>query len=287
MKRGVKYYLMLVLVGAALYGVYHVMVSVLDAPLYLVLLVYLTIMAAYLHFNRKNAWAVRGNYYYISGNIELARTTLKKAIDAGTKSPSAHIYYALILLRQEKNTAEAFKLLEKVKSLITSVMDERNYITALATCYWLDGNLDKGIEVLEDMRNGHEYTNAGVLTTLGFMYIIKGNYDAARKVTQEALADDESYGAAWDNMGQICYKIGDMAGAKENFNKALEKRENLADANYYLGLIAEQDGETASAAEYFRKASICTLGFFNTATAEKINAKYEEYVELSEREGDE
>ena len=277
MKRSKKHYIVLALVAAGLYGLYILLMLVLGLQLYVLLLTYLAIVLTFYLINRKNMWAVRGNYFYITGNYVQARRLLEKAVKANTKSPSAHIYYSLILLREDKKSAEALKLLERARAHCTSVMDERNLIIATATCLWLEGRRDEAVKTLDDMRTKHEYISAGALTTLGYMHFVMGNYDAAREATALAMEDDPTYGAAWDNMGQICYKTGDATGAKQNFIAALQKTENLADANYYLGMIYEAQGDETTAREHFRKAHICTIGLFNSITADDCLKKYKQY----------
>ena len=277
MKRTTRHYIILALIALGLYGMYIVIMPVLGLPLYVLLLAYLAVIVVVYLINRKNTWAVRGNYFYVTGNYVQAKPLLDKAIAAGTKSPAAHTYRALLHLKEDKDAAAAYALLDKAAALSGSVMDERNRITALASCHWLDGRIDDGINVLEDMRASHEYINAGVLTTLGYLYLTKGDFDKAIEITQLAMADDPEYGAAWDNMGQIHYKMGDVSAAKENFRTALAKKENLADSNYFLGLIAEADEDSAVAADHFRRAHICTIGLFNTATPQQIEQKYMQY----------
>ena len=272
-------YLIIGLIGASMYGLYIVMVPILELPFSLLLLAYFAIVFTAYFLGRKSIWALRGNYYYIIGSHVQARKLLARAVKANTKSPQAYIYYSLILLREDKNSKDALGLLEKARLRCNNVLDERNLLTAISACHWLDGRRDAAIQVLEGLRAQHEYTNAGALATLGFMYLYQGNLDAARELTLLAMEDNPSYGANWDNMGQICYKAGDFAAAKENFRIALEKTENLADANYYLGLILEDEGDTEAAKEYFRRAHISTVGLFNSVTEEETLAKYKQYFE--------
>ena len=277
LKRSPSRYIVLALVAAALYALYAVIVLWQQQPMWVLILVYFAIAAVFCFLNRRNIWAVRGNYAYMVNNHERARRLLKRATDAGTKSPTAYIYYALLLLREDKNYQESLVLLEKAMPYCTNPVYERNLLTAKASCHWLGGDSAAAIDTLEDMRKRHEYSNAGALTTLGYMYLTSGRFDDAMEVTALAIEDNPAYGAAWDNLGQINYKQGDMEAAKENFKLALSKTENLADAHYFLGLIYEAEGDPETAKEHFRRASISTIGIFNTITEEQAQAKYDEY----------
>lgn len=180
-------------------------------------------------------------------------------------------------VQEDKDAKTAFGLLESAQKLSKTVIDERNALTTLASCHWLSGDAQKGIDVLEDTRAKHEYTNAGVLTTLGYLYFTQDNFEKAIEISQLAMEDDPEHGAAWDNVGQVRYKQGDIEAAKENFLTALSKRENLADSNYLLGLIYESEGNLDDAKEYFRRAAICTISIYNTTTAEQVEEKYNQY----------
>jgi len=277
MKRGLKHYLVLGLTALALYALYVLIVLIWQQPVPLLLLAYAVIVVVFCFINRTSIRAVRGNYAYVTGNYERARRLLKRVTAAGTKSPTAYIYYSLLLLREDKNYTEALMWLEKAGPHCNNALYERNMLTAMASCHWLGGNHAAAIKILEDMRAQHEYTNAAALTTLGYMYLSTGSFDKAEEATQLAIKDNEAYGAAWDNLGQISYIKGDMEAAKEYFKAALSKTENLADANYHLGLIHEAEGDKDAAKDYFRRAAACTIGLFNTVTEEQAQAKYNEY----------
>jgi tetratricopeptide (TPR) repeat protein len=248
-------------------------------PFWVLLLTYVAIIITFYWLNRRSIWALQGNYLYAVGQKERAKLVLQKAVKAGTKSPSAYIYLALMAVQQDKDSQTAFELLERAQALPNTIISERNLLTTLASCHWLTGDVQKGIEVLEDMRANHEYTNAGVLTTLGYMYLVQGEYDKAIELSELAMEDDPSHGAAWDNIGQVRYKQGDMEAAKENFITALSKRENLADSAYYLGMIYEAEGNLEEAKESFRRAAICTISVYNSITAEMVEEKYKQYHE--------
>ena len=272
-----KRYAVILSAALVLYGLYIGIMVLGGQPLWVLLLAYIAIIAAFYWLNRRSIWSVRGNYYYVMGLKERAKPVLQKAVAAGTKSPSSYIYLALMAVQEDRDTETAFALLEKARGLANTVIDERNALTTLASCHWLSGDAPKAIEVLENMRATHEYTNAGVLTTLGYLYFTQGEFDKAVEISRLAMEDDPGHGAAWDNVGQVHYKQGDMEAAKENFRTALSKRENLADSAYFLGLIYEAEGNEDEAKEYFRRAAICTVSIYNSVTAEMVDEKYKQY----------
>lgn len=69
---------------------------------------------------------------------------------------------------------------------------------------------------------------------------------------------------AWNNMGQIYFKEGNIAEARRCYAKALEIEPNNADVNYNAGLAAMADGDLEKAEEHFGKAA-GTQGDLNAA----------------------
>ena len=69
---------------------------------------------------------------------------------------------------------------------------------------------------------------------------------------------------AWNNMGQIYFKEGNIAEARRCYAKALEIEPNNADVNYNAGLAAMADGDLEKAEEYLGKAA-GTQGDLNAA----------------------
>jgi len=277
MNEKIKRYLLLFLAAIVLYGLYIGIMVYGGQPFWVLLVTYAAVLVVFYWFNRRNIWSLQGNYAYVTGHKARAKPLPEKAVAAGTKSPSAYIYLALMAVQEDKDAKTALELLERGRKLTNTVIDERNLLTTLASCHYLSGDVDKAIQVLEDMRATHEYTNAGVLTTLGYLYIVQGDYDKAIEISNLAMEDDPSHGAAWDNLGQVYYNKGDMQAAKENFHTALSKRVNLADSCYFLGLIYEAEESVDEAKEYFRRAAICTISVYNTVTEEQAQKKYKQY----------
>lgn len=242
-------------------------------PIFVWLPVYILIILFLYIKNRKNTWAVKGNFYYINGQYEPARLYLKKAIDANCKSYAAYLYYSILILREDGNTKDAFLYLDKAAKHKKNVLEERGMLTTLATCYWIDGRIDKGIKILEDIRKNHSYINETALTTLGYLYLLQQNYTKAIEITQLALDIDPENASAWDNMGQIYFKQNEPNIAKQHFLKAVGYRDGLVDSNYFLGVIFENEGDIETSQTYFKKASICQIDRFNTVTKQQIDDK--------------
>ncbi|MBO4453745.1 MAG: tetratricopeptide repeat protein [Paludibacteraceae bacterium] len=79
--------------------------------------------------------------------------------------------------------------------------------------------------------------------------------DAEKIAIYQKAADLFNDYRAWNNMGQIYFKNGNIAEARRCYSKALEIEPNNADVNYNAGLAAMADGDLAKAEEYFGKAA--------------------------------
>ncbi|MDR1663493.1 MAG: tetratricopeptide repeat protein [Clostridiales bacterium] len=232
----------------------------------------LAVSLVYMAVFHADCAAVMANYHHIKGNTASAEKLYKFALARKTKSPQAHINYAIMLIRRGE-AKEALPLLERAYALCAKPLMLKNLLLTKASCNWALGDIDEAIAILEKMRKDYEYVNDRVLSTLAFMYLKKGELDKADALSRKAIEDTPSAHAAWDNLGQIEYLRGDFSKAKEMFNKALEFKADLPDSLYYLGVIAKAENETARASEYFNQALACEITALNTVTREQIEGE--------------
>ena len=277
MGQRIKRNLMAVAIGIFLYIIYFVIVVYFERSIWELIGTYVVILSAAYFLNRKTIWALRGNYAYVVGRTEVARKYLQKAVNSGTKSPSAYIYLALLLVKYDNNATDAFKHLEQAIKIARDKTEERTAIITQATCHYMNGDTDAAIKVLEEMRKNHDYVNANANITLGYLYLRANRLDEAKHVTDLAIEEEPTSAAAWDNLGQILYAKNEIDEARKAFEAALERKSSMADSNYYMGLICEVADEKAQAKEYFRQASISPFTSFNTITQEQADEKYNEY----------
>lgn len=90
------------------------------------------------------------------------------------------------------------------------------------------------------------------------------NDNHEKMVIYKKAADRFNDYRAWNNMGQIYFKEGNIAEARRCYAKALEIEPNNADVNYNAGLAAMADGDLEKAEEHFGKAA-GTQGDLNAA----------------------
>lgn len=214
-------------------------------------------------------FGMAGNMYYFVKKFDKARKYYSLAAKLNTINVPALYNYGIMLLHDGKSK-EALALFERAQKYNTKLIYEKNIPLAMGSCYWLMGNIDKAIELMEGLEEKYSYVNVSTLTTLGYLYILKEDYDKAEEYTKRALDDIPEHAPAWDNMGQIYFNKGDMPKAKEYFQKALEYRENMPDSLYYMGIIAKNEGDLDTAKKYLDRALNCNVTALNTVTVEEI-----------------
>lgn len=250
----------------------------LGGPWYSYVLVYAAIILVY---SLLNYGTVIGNLGYVAqvflNNKPLAYKLYEKAIQHNTKSNYALTAYGLDLLRggQTEKALDIFEMNLKVKNIkpLFVKYTESN----LATCYWKLGDVKKAIEILEGMYEKYEVFTPDFYTTFGYMFIEDGDYEQALYFTKEALHDNREHGPAYDNMGQIYFRQGEYEKASRYFRKGL-KYKTMADSQYYLGLIAETQGDKEDAKKYFTEAHETPSSSLSTVLPEQIDEKYEQYL---------
>ncbi len=218
--------------------------------------------------------AITANYNYALGNGEKAERFFIQATTNNTKNPITYLNYA-IMLSHRGEAQKAIKLLEKAETLNPKVLTLKNILLTKATCYWIAGDIDKGINLLLKLIDTYEYANPNVLTTLGFLYILKDDFDNATKYSKKALLDDPNYLLAYDNLGQIEYRRGFYDKALQYFIKVTEQY-SYPDSLYYLALIYIQKNDIEKAKIYLEKAYNCNVTALNTVTKKMIENKLNE-----------
>lgn len=210
-----------------------------------------------------------GNYFYMTRKPDKAMKYYEKAVKMKTYNIKALYNYGLDKLHQNK-PEEALPVLEKAEKLNTKPLFEKLIPLAVSSCYWLLGDIDRAIDILEGLQKKYSYINCSTLVTLGYFYMLKNDYDKAEEITKKAIKDNPSSASAYDNLGQIYYNRQDYKKAEEYFLKAVELKENTVESLYYLALIKKSENKTDEARELLEKASGCYISGLNTISPEDI-----------------
>ena len=246
------------------------------------------------------------------GEKQEAIRLYEEAFQEGVNDPRFNLAYALLIIR-EGQYQKAKDFLVKHQKAPMSQEQRTTLLVDYAACCFRLGNLDKGIDVLEQQ---FRKTKTGLLyQTLGYLYVEK--YDAAnrpdfetvtpaeepmeadaarteeeqpenpapetalteqpeepaekpltpeeaweagRKKAEEfvrsAVEYDDEDSVCLDNLGQFLYRVlGDRAGAKEWFEKAVAVKDSQIDTLYFLSRYDLEAGNKAAALEKLQKAA--------------------------------
>jgi tetratricopeptide (TPR) repeat protein len=225
---------------------------------------------------RAGLMAGLANIFFSSGKEDIAKKLFAQSFKYKTKNPVTYLNYAVMVLHED-DAAKALEYAQKGLDLKPEIMAEKNLRLTVGSAYWKLGEIDKAIENLERMLTDFDYVNVHVLTTLGYLYFVRGDLAKAREITEKAIEDTPDSGPAWDNMGQIYLKEDNLDKAEEAFEKALEIRSSLVDSLYFMGIIKERKGDKEGAREYYLRAKDSKITSLNTVSKEEVLAKYNEY----------
>lgn len=220
-------------------------------------------------FCRAYVMGMIGNYFYITRKPDKAMKYYEKAVKMKTYNVKALYNYGLDKLHQNQ-ADDALNALKKAEKLNTKPLFKKLIPLAISSGYWLKGDIDKAISILEDLKSKYKYLNPSTLVTLGYFYMLKGDYDLAEKTTNLALKDNANSSSAYDNLGQIYYYKNDYNKAEEYFDKALEIKDTTVESLYYKALIEKSKGNKDLAKELLKKASECYISGLNTISAEDV-----------------
>ncbi len=215
-----------------------------------------------------------GNMYYFFRKPDKAKVFYTRAVKMKTRNVKALYNYALDALH-EGRAKEALDIFLRAEKINTKTLFDKLIPLAVSSCYWVLGDIDKAIETIEALMEKYTYVNPNTLTTLAYFYMLKGDYEKAEKLTNDALKDNGEYAPAWDNLGQIYYTKNDLAKAEEYFKKALSYRDTMTESLYYMGLIEKNRGNDKEALEYLKKADSGYISALSTVTKEDIEKAME------------
>jgi tetratricopeptide (TPR) repeat protein len=118
--------------------------------------------------------------------------------------------------------------------------DEANALMMLGSMRMDAGDVAGAIDLYERGRAAMP-THIHVLVNLGAAYRAAGRLHEARIALEAALAVDRRFAVAHNNLGNVLLDLGDRAGAKREYERALVGQANYADPVAALAHLAEEE----------------------------------------------
>ncbi|WP_164880614.1 tetratricopeptide repeat protein [Clostridium manihotivorum] len=226
--------------------------------------------------NRDVLAAFMANSAYRKYRYESAISWYKKA--ALTKVSKSKIIANYVFLELKHGDV---KEADKVFTTLTSERkfkdkDLQNLKMAEALIEWKKGNIDKAIEVLEQLQDSDR--TSSVLETLGYFLIVRGDLDVALKFNEDALSKYEDSSIIRANLGEIYYKLGDYEKSKELLIKLINEHVNFAEPYYFSALILAEEDKKEASIELLRRASKLEESFLSNLNKDIIDNKLEELI---------
>lgn len=226
----------------------------------------------------------KGMEAFASGDYQKAEKYLKKALAKNDERAEYYIGYGMVLNEQGRYE-EALKEFDKAyQDTRTSIADANNkqiYYGKAIACYYLQ-DYEKGLELCDQALELKKPSSidSRILCSKGAILEAVGDIDEALGCYQKVIDKVSDNWQAYYRLGAIYQEQGDedAAGQAQGFlEKALE--DNVAEAEYYLGMlaVARQDADEA---EKYLKSYVSRKG------AEFAVDAYHQLVSYAVSQGD-
>lgn len=122
-----------------------------------------------------------------------------------------------------------------------------------ALTYMKNKEIEKAISTLKEFEKRDEGITASAATNLSFLYFLEGEYKLADKYATIATKADRYNAKAYVNKGNCFYVRGRWDEAKEMYQEALSCEADCVEALYNLGLTCKRMGAIDKALQYYGK----------------------------------
>lgn len=216
--------------------------------------------------------AVKADLAFQKQDFETADKLYKKITSKKHASNGNIIKYAYFLIYLGR-LEECKKELDRVDyDSLTEDILKITYKTSEALYTWKSGDIDKAIEIYESLHKN--YKNTSIYETLGYLYIVKKDFNTALKYNLEAYDYAKDNNVIIDNLAETYYYLGEKDKAKklyENmFNVEDSKKPKFSECYYYYGLILKEENNIEKANEMFNTALEMRESFLSGLTHEDI-----------------
>ncbi len=218
----------------------------------------------YLYFNRALIYQNRAGKKYHNGDFDGALADLRKALSQSPKAHKIRGTYAFLLIKLG-HTEEAATEIDKALEGTVIEADKKPLTVTKALVLWKQGKVDEAIKLLEELLVTYENTN--VYATLGFLYIVKGDYTKALEFNLRAKEFNGSNPVILDNLGTTYYLCGDFDNAFATYLEVMKNKPNFPEAFYNYARLLDKKGDLEKALYMVRHS--LTLRFWNTSTVTK------------------
>jgi tetratricopeptide (TPR) repeat protein len=186
--------------------------------------------------------------YYKTGNFRSAIETLKRVHAEEPGNMQAITVLADCYLKLGQN--------KDVIALLTPIQqaqpDNQTFIYLLGTALVRDGQAAKGQVIIDKiLRNGDSAESRLLMGTTKYMV---ADYAGARDDFQKAVELNPNLPEAFAYYGMALLSTGDQAGARKAFQRELQSDPNNFVSNLHMGVLLRQDEDNEAALKYLHHA---------------------------------
>ncbi len=214
-----------------------------------------------MHLKTAEFYTFLGKLYFIIQDYGAAFHYLNLAEDRSPFNAGTFFYKGLMYL-ELGDTIKALKFLDLA---IEQVPDDTDVFNVMASVYNSMGQHDMALEYLNTGLS-YDAGNPFLHYNMGVTYLELDNVDTARYFFAMSTSVDSGFYLGHYNLGVVNFDLGNYGLCIENLTRALEIKEDVGNAYYYLGLSLEQQERLEDA----------------LAALEKGVAQYPERAEIAE-----
>jgi tetratricopeptide (TPR) repeat protein len=195
------------------------------------------------------AYCFLGNNARDKGQVILAETLYREALDRAPRSPAALNNLGILYLNKGR-VEEAHALFQRA---LESDPDYPDAQINLGISYWKKGEEEQAIAAFKKAK-GNKKNRATANNNLGVIYQNRGDYSRALALFREAVREGPQDMGAWMNFALALEKNGQMDEAIVQLEKAHLRHPLGYPINYQLGRLYLKKSNPSRAAEYFSEA---------------------------------
>jgi tetratricopeptide (TPR) repeat protein len=225
------------------------------------------------YMKRASFFSIIGTLNYSKGKLEKAINWYTRAYKTGRANSRTNVSYAYLLLKSGR-IDESETILQKLLSSSINNDDMMFAKSNLALAVWKKGDLDGAVSILEEIMP--DYTNSTIYGSLGYFYILKGDFDKALQFNLEAYEYNNTNTVILDNLGQTYHLTGQNEKALEIYKTLVAKNPAFPEAYFNYSLVLEKLGKPELALEMAEKALNYRLTFLSTISRDDIEEKIKE-----------
>jgi tetratricopeptide (TPR) repeat protein len=220
-----------------------------------------------LYSSRGFIYLIIANNHYAKGNKEVAFKWYEKATMVDKNKYKSQSVYGYILIK-EGHVEKADKVLGQIPVKKLTPKEASQFKLTYALVKWKQGNLDEAISLVEEVHKTFKYSTA--YESLGYLLILKGDYNRALEYNLEAYDYDSSNNVIADNLAETYYYLGDYDKALELYEELIKKNPTFREPYYYYGLVLAKKGNNEESLVMLEKALNMKESFLSDLSKSKI-----------------